>query len=408
MILNLNKTNKDMVCKALAQGIKYSYYNKDCFSSGDIRRHIDLTDDVSAIILKIAFYGVNLKEELLTAFKDENVEFKEDFLNNAFDGIERNDDDYDIKINSHSIWRVVRTEELKSLFSEGRVAPIDKELYTIYDSEDMFVPIIKLNLNNEGAIEYLLEDDAVFSEAYTILDKELESYIAKEVICIKESRSSKDIGSEIRIKYSNYKETIYAIVNERGTKSDILLIKDNLIYKIIPLEKNVFGKKSIRKILSKEEVIKYQAIVDEYDKADSMLVQITNRLMDNLNLSGGENYAYSFVDAYTYDKYKEVYNDDIMEIDDIKDLESEEDITFLSEEEYDNLRLKKQELDKVISVVKDVIVGEDLKDDYKKSRIELATSIVQYDVESKCKLCRPKYTDVGMLLNRFDDLIRIN
>lgn len=411
MILNLTNKNNGLVCKALAMGLKYSHYNEECFSTGDIRRHIDLTDDVSAIICKIAFYGVDIREELEIEFNKEGVEFNKNTLDTIFDSIENKMDEYDIKINSHSIWRVVKGDnELIGLFTEGNVPPVETEFYTVYDSIDMFVPIIKLNLNKEGSIEYLLKEDNVFNEAYNILDKELENYIIKEVICIKEPNSSKEIGSEIRIKYSNYKEIIYAIVNEKGTESDILLVRDNLIYKVIPLEENIFGNKSARQALAKDDVVKYQSVINKYNKADAIFTNIKNRLINNLNLSAGEDYAYSYVDNYNYGLYKEIYSENVMEIDvdeNMKYVDYTTDVSFLSEIEYNNLKSRKQDMDKILSIIEDVLVDEDLRKSYKVARKKLSLNIVQFNTETSDELCKPKYTDVCKLITRFDDLVKI-
>lgn len=173
MILNVTNKNKEMVCRALAQGIKHSYYNPDCFSTGDIRRYRDLTDDVASIIRKIAFHGVNLHDEIVSAFELENVSFNVDFLKETFKNIQQDKNTYDISMNSHSIWRVVETDELRNLFSKGSVGPIEEEYFTLYDVDSLPVPVLKLNLDKKGSIEYLLNNDKIFNESYSILKEKL-------------------------------------------------------------------------------------------------------------------------------------------------------------------------------------------------------------------------------------------
>lgn len=62
---------------------------------------------------------------------------------------------------------------------------------------------------------------------------------------------------------------------------------------------------------------------------------------------------------------------------------------------------------KAIDIVKSALINEDLRESYRKSRIELVTKIVQFNVKSKNKLYDYQYKDVSKLVSRFDDLIKI-
>ena len=396
MILNVTNKNKEMVCRALAQGIKHSYYNPDCFSTGDIRRYRDLMDDVASIIRKIAFHGVNLHDEIVSAFELENVSFNVDFLKETFKNIQQDKNTYDISMNSHSIWRVVETDELRNLFSKGSAGPIEEEYFTLYDVDSLPVPVLKLNLDKKGSIEYLLNNDKIFNESYSILKEKLTGYSLNEVICIKEPESKK-IGSEIKMVYSNDNSEITAIVNENGRKSDILLIKDGSIFDVISLKDNIFNGAANRRVLSEEEIFHYYNIQEKYWDKWHTAMSIYDSVKKDIHFTEHENFAMQYTDyqdyieEYHFNSLYEIFNE-----------------SYFSEEQFSMIKKKEFELSNILTSLEKIIVGEDLIKEFKKADNVLSENIIQLNTPKLNELKGIKYTCPNELLNYFNKLIVTN